>query len=218
MRAYVLLGEHTDSSAEILNADTLLAQAEAEAGLREYGDDTLADRFGQAVSYLRSQRLDEAGQRAAASVCLWLLTSRLQLIADRKRLAVGEERIEKPPFATGEPRSGTTLLHALLSVDPNGRALRFWEVMCPSPPPGLASPDDPRRARADGDWREILKRIPKWLISHPYNDMLGNGLPECERTWAFDFRVMTPTAWRRVPMGMKIGALPTYPRSQNHLH
>ena len=94
----------------------------------------------------------------------------------------------RPVFATGEPRSGTTLLHALLSVDPNGRALRFWEVMYPSPPPGLAAPDDPRRARADADWRDIDRAIPRWLVGHPYNDMLGDGLPECERTWAFDFR------------------------------
>jgi hypothetical protein len=206
------------SSNEILNANALLAQAEAETGLRDYGDDTLATRFGQAVSYLQSQGMDEPGQRAAASVCSWLLTSRLQLIEDRRRSPIAEERIEKPLFATGEPRSGTTLLHALLSVDPNGRALRFWEVMYPSPPPGLAAPYDPRRARADGDWREILKRLPKWLISHPYNDMLGNGLPECERTWAFDFRVMTPTAWWRVPMGMNIGGLPSDARAQYRLH
>ena len=103
-------------------------------------------------------------------------------------------------FATGEPRSGTTLLHALMSVDPDARALRFWEVMYPSPPPGLAGPDDPRRARADDDWREINAKLRKWLHCHPYNDMLGDGLPEDERTWAFDFRVMTPTAWWRVPM------------------
>jgi Sulfotransferase family len=48
--------------------------------------------------------------------------------------------------------------------------------------------------------------------------MLGNGLPECERTWAFDFRVMTPTAWWRVPMGMNIGGLPTDPHAQYRLH
>jgi hypothetical protein len=90
--------------------------------------------------------------------------------------------------------------------------------MYPSPPPGLAGPDDPRRARADDDWRDILKRLPKWLISHPYNDMLGDGLPECERTWAFDFRVMTPTAWWRVPMGMNVGGLPSDPRAQYRIH
>lgn len=202
----------------ILNAQVLLAQAEHETGLSDYGDQTLATRFGQAVSYLQNQALDEAGQRAAASVCLWLLTSRLQLIEDHKRYPMAAERIENPLFATGEPRAGTTLLHALLSVDPNARALRFWEVMYPSPPPGLAADDDPRHARADEDWREILRRIPKWLISHPYNDMLGNGLPECERTWAFDFRVMTPTAWWRVPMGMNIGGLPSDARAQYRLH
>ena len=202
----------------ILSAEALLTQAEAQTGLHDYGDDSLPARFGQAVTYLQDQAMDEAGQQAAASVCLWLLTSRLQLIEDHKRYPVAAERIENPLFATGEPRAGTTLLHALLSVDPNGRALRFWEVMYPSPPAGLAGSNDPRRARADEDWREILRRIPKWLISHPYNDMLGNGLPECERTWAFDFRVMTPTAWWRVPMGMNIGGLPSDARAQYRLH
>ena len=202
----------------ILNAQALLAQAEAETGLRDYGDDTLPGRFDQAVAYLQNQGMDEAGERAAASVCLWLLTSRLQLIEDHKRFDLASERIEKPLFATGEPRAGTTLLHALLSVDPDGRALRFWEVMYPSPPPGVAAADDPRRTRADEDWREILRRIPKWLISHPYNDMLGNGLPECERTWAFDFRVMTPTAWWRVPMKINIGGLPSDAHAQYRLH
>jgi Sulfotransferase family len=139
------------SVGDILNADALLAQAESMTGLRDYGDDTLPARFRQAVSYLQSAGMDEAGQRAAASVCLWLLTSRLELLEDRNRYPTAQEKIEKPLFATGEPRSGTTLLHALLSVDPNGRSLRFWEVMYPSPPPGLAGPDDPRRARADDD-------------------------------------------------------------------
>jgi hypothetical protein len=206
------------SGSDLLNAEALLAAAESATDLHDYGDDSLPSRFSQAVAHIRSVGMDEAGQCAAASVCHWLLTSRLQLFADHKRHPIAQEKIEKPLFATGEPRSGTTLLHALLSADPNAQTLRFWEVMYPSPPPGLARPDDPRKARADEDWKEILARIPKWLISHPYNDMLGNGLPECERTWAFDFRVMTPTAWWRVPMGMNIGGLPTDPRAQYRLH
>jgi len=203
---------------DILNADALLVQAQTETGLSDYGDETLPTRFRQAVSYLQSVGMDQAGQRAAASVCHWLLTSRLQFFEDFKRYPIAAEKIERPLFATGEARSGTTLLHALLSVDPNGRALRFWEVMYPSPPPGLATPDDPRRARADDHWRDILKRLPKWIISHPYNDMLGDGLPEDERTWGFDFRVMTPTAWWRVPMGMNVAGLPSNPRAQYRLH
>ena len=207
------------ASTDILNADKLLAAAEEATGLNDYGDETFRERFAIAVQRLREQNLDEAGQRAAAGVCHWLLTSRLQFFEDRKRYpALAEEKIERPLFATGEPRSGTTLLHALLSVDPNGRALRFWEVMYPSPPPGLAGPDDPRRAQADADWREINARIPKWITCHPYNDMLGDGLPEDERTWAFDFRVMTPTAWWRVPMPTVFQGLPTDARAQYRIH
>jgi hypothetical protein len=205
-------------SEDILNAGALLDAAHSATGLSDYGDDSLRGRFTQAVDHLRNVGMDAAGQLAAAKVCHWLLTSRLELFEDYKRFPIPQEKISRPLFATGEPRSGTTLLHALLSVDPDGRALRFWEVMYPSPPPGLAKPDDPRPKRADDDWREILARIPKWIISHPYNDMLGNGLPECERTWAFDFRVMTPTAWWRVPMGMNIGGLPSDARAQYRLH
>ena len=206
------------NGSEILDTARLLAAAEVETGLSDYGDPTFTDRFNLAVEHLKSVGMDAGGQQQAAHVCHWLLTDRLRFFEDRKRYPIGEEVIVKPLFATGEPRSGTTLLHALLSVDPNARALRFWEVMNPSPPPGLAGLDDPRRARADADWREILQKIPKWLVSHPYNDMLGNGLPEDERTWAFDFRVMTPTAWWRVPMGMKMGGLPLDYRAQYHIH
>src|SRR3990172_2206065 len=201
-----------------LDADALVAAAESATGLHDYGDDSLPARFRLALAEIGKAGLDAAGQRAAAAVCHWLLTSRLNFFEDRKRYPLAQEQIEGPLFATGEPRAGTTLLHALLSVDPNGRSLRFWEVMYPWPPPGLATPDDPRRARADEDWREILRKVPKWLVSHPYNDMLGNGLPECERTWAFDFRVMTPTAWWRVPLDMIVAGLPSDPRAQYRLH
>jgi hypothetical protein len=202
----------------MLDAAQLLARAREQTGLSDFGDETLAERFGRAVEVLRDQGLDEPGQRSAEDVCLWLLTSRLQVFEDFRRLSVADEIIEKPVFATGEARSGTTFLHALLSVDPNGRALRFWEVMYPSPPPGLAEPADPRPARADADWREINTRLAGWLAIHPYNDMLGDGLPECERTWAYDFRAMTPTAWWRVPMKITSSGLPLDPPSQYRLH
>jgi len=206
------------SATGILDADALLRAAEVDTGQSDYGDDSLPVRFGLAVSLLAGAGMNEGGQRAAASVCHSLLTSRLRFFEDFKRHPIAHEPIERPIFATGEPRSGTTLAHALLSVDPCARALRFWEVMYPSPPPGLAGADDPRRTRADEDWREILRMIPKWLISHPYNDMLGDGLPECERTWAFDFRALTPTAWWRVPLAPDTTTLPSDSRAQYRLH
>ncbi|WP_077087095.1 sulfotransferase family protein [Mycobacterium rhizamassiliense] len=201
-----------------LDAEEMLAAAQAETGLRDYGDPTLPERFAIAVDHLNSLGMDADGIFEAEQVCRWLLTSRLEFIEDRNRYPIGDEVVDAPMFVTGEPRSGTTLMHALMSVDPHGRALRFWEVMYPSPPPGLAGPDDDRRERADADWREINQKMPKWLHSHPYNDMLGDGLPEDERTWAFDFRVMTPTAWWRVPMQSLVGGLATDSAAQYRLH
>ena len=201
-----------------LDASAMLARAQTRTGLDDYGDPTLPERFATAVEYLNGIGMDANGIEQAERVCHWLLTSRLEFFEDRNRYPIAAEVIDHPMFVTGEPRSGTTLMHALMAVDPNARALRFWEVMYPSPPPGISRPDDPRRARADADWREINAKMPKWLLSHPYNDMLGDGLPEDERTWAFDFRVMTPTAWWRVPMQTLVGGLPTDPVAQYRLH
>ncbi len=201
----------------VLNATAILARAQTETGLSDYGDPTLPDRFGLAVEHLNELGLDAAGRQRAAEVCHWLLTSRLEFFQDRKSYPVAAETIERPMFATGEPRSGTTLMHALMAADPDARALRFWEVMYPSPPPGISATEI-RRARADADWREINAKMPKWLLSHPYNDMLGAGLPEDERTWAFDFRVMTPTAWWRVPMPTLVAGLPLDATAQYRIH
>ena len=201
-----------------IDCRSVLALAEAETGLDDWGDSTFPERFAKAIDHINSIPMDTAGRQAAATNCHWLLTDRLKFFNDRKLYPLGDEVIDRPMFATGEPRSGTTLMHALMSVDPDARALRFWEVMHPSPPPGTVTGEDPRIALADGEWREINAKMWKWLHCHPYNDMLGDGLPEDERTWAFDFRVMTPTAWWRVPMQNLSMGLPTDPVAQNRIH
>ena len=106
----------------LLDAAELLAAAEAETGLRDYGDPTLPQRFAVAVDHLNGLGLDADGRFEAVQVCRWLLTSRLELIEDRNRYPIGDEVIDSPMFVTGEPRSGTTLMHALMSVDQIGRA------------------------------------------------------------------------------------------------
>jgi len=201
-----------------LDAAALLARAEQATGLSDWADPTFAQRFTLAIAHINTIPMDAAGRQAAADNIHWLLTDRLRFFEDRNRFPLADEVIERPMFATGEPRSGTTLMHALMSVDPDARALRFWEVMHPSPPPGTVEGIDPRIAQADDEWREINTKMWKWLHCHPYNDMLGDGLPEDERTWAFDFRVMTPTGWWRVPMQNLSLGLPTDPAAQNRIH
>ncbi len=201
-----------------LVAGDLLARAKADTGFSDWGDDSFEERFGLAIKHINSIPMDDAGRQAADTNCMWLLTDRLKFFEDRKLYPLADEVIDRPMFATGEPRSGTTLMHALMAVDPDARALRFWEVMHPSPPPGVAGDSHPGIKLAEAEWEEINTKMWKWLHCHPYNDMGGDGLPEDERCWAFDFRVMTPTGWWRVPMQNLSMGLPMDSAAQNRIH
>jgi hypothetical protein len=181
----------------VLDADELLASARDETGLDDFGDETLPRRVAELVDQLDA-RLSAVHRDRAATVVHGLLVQRLQVLGDRSRFPTALEPVERPIIAFGEGRSGTTLLQMLLGCDPESRLLEFWEVMRPSPPPGVSSVAERQRS-GDDDWREILELIPRWLVSHPYNAMLGRNPPECERLWAFDFRALPPTAWWRVP-------------------
>jgi sulfotransferase family protein len=58
---------------------------------------------------------------------------------------VVNERIERPLFVLGLPRTGTTLLSYLLDADPARRSLMRWEAMSAVPPPEAATfATDPR--------------------------------------------------------------------------
>jgi hypothetical protein len=185
-------------AANLLDPQALIAAARAATGLADLCDDSLPARLELLVGQV-APRLDAVGEARAAAVLHGLLAQRLAFFEARRRLPIADERIERPIIAMGEARSGTTVLQMLLGCDPDSRLLQFWEVMRPNPPPGVSDTAE-RRRRSDEDWREILELIPKWLTSHPYNDMLGRNPPECERTWAMDLRTLPPTAWWRVPM------------------
>ena len=190
-------------------------------GFRDWGDASLPGASGRPSRTSTAIPMDAAGRQAAAENIHWLLTDRLRFFEDRKRYPIADEVIERPMFATGEPRSGTTLMHALM-CGRSGRpraALLGGDAPLAAARHGRASGEtDPRIAQADDEWREINAKMWKWLHCHPYNDMLGNGLPEDERTWAFDFRVMTPTAWWRVPMQNLSMGLPTDAAAQYRIH
>src|SRR6201996_8255252 len=116
----------TTASENTLDAQAMLARAHGETGLPYWSDATLPERFGLAVDQLNAAALDADGRRQAAQVCHWLLTSRLEFFEYRNRYPIAEEVIKRPMFVTGEPRTGTTLMHAMMSVDPAAPDLRLW--------------------------------------------------------------------------------------------
>jgi hypothetical protein len=66
--------------------------------------------------------------------------------------------VEGPLVVVGLPRTGTTALHHLLSLNPRFRHLRRWELKDPVPPPdAVTEAHDPRRVaeRSSGDAQHI---------------------------------------------------------------
>lgn len=83
----------------------------------------------------REARLNVIGKMALRSDVVRILCNRLLLQRDRQIYPeIAQQEIREPLFIVGLPRSGTTLLHALLAADPAHRAPLTWEVMSPSPP------------------------------------------------------------------------------------
>lgn len=116
-----------------LDADGLLATARASTGLDDFGGDTWRPHFDVLVQALRSEaHLTLAGRLVARTELLRSLRQRLLLTAlwaDDPTIL--EETIVQPVFVVGTGRSGTSILHELLSLDPANRVPRTWELLHP---------------------------------------------------------------------------------------
>ena len=70
----------------------------------------------------------------------------------------------------GLARTGTTMLHRLLSADPGLYSARWWEVRFPAPFPGWDwRAPDPRIAEARAQVQWILEHQPVLAAIHPWD-------------------------------------------------
>jgi len=128
----------------------LLDNAEAATGLSDWG----GLEFIEGLTVLRDSVVKEsqtgkAGLEAFDDMATSILVKRLKVIDDRTRHPeISREEIRSPLIVVGLPRTGTTILHALLAQASNARSPLDWEIDEPSPPPRQASYNsDPRIAR-----------------------------------------------------------------------
>jgi hypothetical protein len=152
-----------------MEPEELIDKACKRTGLNDFGDDSLLGRLEILLrSFVNDADLNLIGLICAHSDILRLLCNRLRLVEDRKiHHAIAAEVVRRPVFITGLPRTGSTLLHALLAEDPACRSPRVWEVMHPSPPPDRASYEsDPRVLQTANElkWLDLL--IPDFKKVH----------------------------------------------------
>ena len=82
-----------------------------------------------------------------------------------------------PLVVTGLPRTGTTLLHNLLALDPTHRVLRLWEALHPVPPAGDGPSEADLRAQAARWLDAFYDLVPEFRAIHPATP---DGPEECD--------------------------------------
>ena len=106
--------------------DSLLGEARttlglADGGITDFGSDDFLEPLDVLLPALEHEaELTVIGRWMTRRFLLRFLEVRLQLVAYvRDDPGVIDEEITEPLFVTGAPRTGTTILHALLAQDPD---------------------------------------------------------------------------------------------------
>ena len=133
------------------SAELLLGAAVEQAGLSDFGPGDFREGLEVLLESLRrdaglapstdSQVLGDLRRR---------LVNRLEVEAwYRDHPAIEQLNVHGPVDVMGLPRTGTTAIANMLSLDPQFRCLRGWEQKHPCPPPTTAGEStDPRRLAA----------------------------------------------------------------------
>lgn len=183
-----------------LDEQSLLAEAESITGLSDFGEPSFREGLRRLLDSLeREARLTPLGRYIARAQLVRHLENRLRVAEDWKRHPeMGREKIVRPLFVVGLPRTGSTILHDLLAQDPDNRVPLTWECDRPSPPPERATYEtDPRIAEVDAILaQESGTYIPEFKAIH----FMGARVPqECVMLQAFDFTSVIFANQFRIP-------------------
>lgn len=164
-------------------------------------DDGFVRRLGSFTQWVNEHgNLSDEQALTARRQIIQVVITRTQLAADRRRLpAIAREKIEQPIFVIGYSRTGTTLLHSLLSRDPASQAPQWWQTHQPSPPPGEMPVARGRIEAAQREMDSWNDYTPGMLAMHPYWDDGVYALIEDEEIHTIDLQNVYPTLLFRIP-------------------
>jgi hypothetical protein len=122
-----------------LDVESLRRAAIRRAGCEDFGSWAIEEPMERLVrAYHDEAQLTTLGRITVHETLVSQLENLLHLEHDRaRRPQIAEQSIRSPVFITGLPRTGTTLLHGLMTEDPENRVPLTWEVMYPASPGAL---------------------------------------------------------------------------------
>ncbi|MAT52476.1 MAG: sulfotransferase family protein [Porticoccaceae bacterium] len=152
-----------------LTVEGVLRTAEHHARLSDWGrDQSFLLGLERLVAAAEAFGPTPALRAAAHNWIVELLVMRLHMVQDENRHPeILAQQIEKPLVVLGLPRAGTTILYDLLSLDPDSRAPREWEIVRPWPAPEVESfGTDPRIGQLQDSYDSILAISPEMNDIH----------------------------------------------------
>ena len=154
-------------------------------GLKDFGEEDFIEPMEILTSdYRTGANLNRLGRLAAWSYLHRMLSNRLRLNAFNKKRNILRQKIDRPIFIVGLPRTGSTLLHEMMAMHSDLRAPLFWEA---SFVPENSATDFFRRCLAKGQIITLNTLSPSFKTVHP----MGSEQPhECITMQAASLRSM----------------------------
>ncbi|MFO0552979.1 MAG: sulfotransferase [Polyangiaceae bacterium] len=184
-------------------------------GARDFGDPSYREPLAVLCNSIEAEaRLNPVGRLITRTRLVSTLANRLRVEAAlAKDPSITSLPVHRPIVIAGLQRTGTTLLHRLLSADPENRALYSWEALNPAPIRSgvtgraldlvdrlrgapLSHGADPRERIAERSERALAYMAPDFFAVHPVE---AHAPEEDILLLDLAFRSTVPEATLRVP-------------------
>jgi len=149
---------------------TLAARAEEATGLHDFGDPWIFENLDALIPVLNSEaELTDIGVAGAETMIVTALSNRLRHVDLIKRHPeILDEKIDVAAVVVGLPRTGSTMLHRMLSSAPGMTGVKWWEAQNYAPFPGEErGKPDARREAASYYMAYMLEHAPDLMSIHP---------------------------------------------------
>lgn len=169
--------------------DEVLARAGERTGLHELDSKSWREGLALILELTDDPRMSEGGREMVLGRCVDALANRLRVHAYvREHPEVLDERIERPLFILGMPRTGTTVASYLLDRDPARRSLLKWEAVNSAPPATIDTlRTDPRCLAMLEEDEAVLEMVASMDMAIPHWED-ADGPTECMFLHEQDFK------------------------------
>ena len=148
----------------------LLDAARETAGLDDFGNTWFFDRMDKFIESINTEaRLNEEGLGGAHGMVINAMVNRLRHIElVKQNPEIKDLPVDVSAIVVGLPRTGSTMMHRMLSSAKGMTGVKWYEAQNYAPFPGETKGDSSlRREAAKGILAYMIEKIPEIMSIHP---------------------------------------------------